>query len=301
VSQLLPTSGHAGGGAGEPTKRIVVGVDGSPGAARALDWAAAEAGRRGATLVVVGAWVGHGSAEADTPPAKEAHRVVGDASARVEETHPEVAVERSVLEGEPAPALLEAARAADLLVVGARGQGGFRGLRIGSVGQHCVTNADCPVAIVRPAEDAPTPPDATPRRIAVGVDGSDASVVALDWAIAEAVRCAATLEIVAAWVFPGTAGYVFTMDVAIPEAAREVVRTALARAAAMAPGIHVRGDVHQDPPAVALEAVSRQADLLVVGSRGLGAFRGLLLGAVSQHVAQHAHCSVVVVRQPGPH
>jgi nucleotide-binding universal stress UspA family protein len=116
--------------------------------------------------------------------------------------------------------------------------------------------------------------------------------------VAEAIRSGASLEVLSAWIFPGTAGYVFTVDVAVPEAARRALDRALERVAAVAPDLEVHGEVPEDPPAVALQGASRRVDLLVVGSRGLGAFQGLLLGAVSHHVAQHAHCPVVVVRPP---
>ena len=138
--------------------------------------------------------------------------------------------------------------------------------------------------------------ETTPQRIVVGVDGSEGSNLALDWAAIEASRTGALLEVLGSWVFPGTSGYVFAAVVGVPEAARQVVDDALAHVAQVAPHVVTQGKTSEVPPAVALVDASRHADLLVVGSRGLGAFRGLLLGSVSHHLATHAHSSVVVVR-----
>jgi nucleotide-binding universal stress UspA family protein len=199
----------------------------------------------------------------------------------------------------PVPALLDAADHADLLVVGSRGYGGFRGLLLGSVSQHCLTHARGPVAVVRPPEGTPWRPlSATPGRIVVGVDGSAGADLAVDWAAAAAHRSGARLEIVGSWVFPGSAGMVYTVDVGLPDVARQAVDAAVARAGALAPDVAVDGVVSEDPPAVALVQRSRHADMVVVGSRGVGAFRGILLGSVSLYAATHARCPVVVARTP---
>ena len=280
-------------------ERIVVGVDGSLGSTRALDWAAAEAERCRAVLAVVGAWEfgGFTGAMVDTGDARSA---VDAALDRLAEGHPGVSVERKVSHDPAAYTLIEAAAEADLLVVGSRGFGGFRGLLLGSVGQHCLTHAPCSVAIVRPAEasttNGPQVVDGRAGRIVVGVDGSEGANLALDWALGEARRTGGEIDIVASSVLASTSGYVVTVDVGVPDAATQVVGDALARVAGVAPGIVVRGATRGDPPAVALVDASREAGLLVLGSRGLGAFRGLLLGSVSHHLASHAHCPVVVVR-----
>lgn len=131
-------------------KRIAVGVDDSPGGRAALAWAIDEARQWGATLDVVIAWSYlvqpvaefrpdfDESAAADTLDAiLSAHSIDG------------VAVERTVINDLPAKALLHAAQSADLMVVGARGFGGFTGLLLGSVSQQVVTHAQCPVVVVR--------------------------------------------------------------------------------------------------------------------------------------------------------
>jgi nucleotide-binding universal stress UspA family protein len=135
---------------------IVVGIDGSPGARAALDHALQEARLRGAELRVVGAWqvpavayaggYGAGDPELFTELEQGAwhnvERALNDADTTGVETR------TVVREGGAANVLLEEAQDADLLVVGSRGLGGFRGLLLGSVGQQCAHHASCPLVIV---------------------------------------------------------------------------------------------------------------------------------------------------------
>ncbi len=295
--QPVPGASASGAGAGT-TDPVVVGVDGSSRAALALDWAAGEAARRRAPLTVVEAWSTTGSP--DTPLERNGtRRHALDAARRAVAAHPGLEVDTAFPEQLPAPALIDASRDAGLLVVGSRGLGGFRGLLLGSVGQHCVTNAACSVAVVRPVEYAAGRGlGEAPQRIVVGVDGSAGADRAADWTAAEARCSGARVEVVGSWIFPGTSGYVFTAGVGVPGAAGRAVDDARARIAAGWPGVLVQGETSPDPPAVTLTRESRQADLVVVGSRGLGAFRGVLLGSVSLYLATHGHCPVVVVKGP---
>jgi nucleotide-binding universal stress UspA family protein len=137
--------------------RIVVGVDGSPEAARALQWALDEARLHNVPLEVVHAWqfpaaVDLVGAAADTL-VRDLRRVAVDLLDRVVDavagTDPGVEVERRVVEGGAAASLVNAASLADLLVVGSRGRGGFAGLLLGSVAQQCLHHAPCPVVVVR--------------------------------------------------------------------------------------------------------------------------------------------------------
>jgi len=142
---------------------IVVGVDGSPGSLEALRFAAAEARLRGARLRVVHAWTVPLAVALPEPAVLaqplipepefeqvraallvEGEKLLDEALAGLDA--PEV--ERVLAEGTPAHALVQAAEGADLLVVGSRGRGGFRGLLLGSVSQQCAHHAPCPVAIV---------------------------------------------------------------------------------------------------------------------------------------------------------
>ena len=143
--------------------RLVVGVDGSKTASSAVRWAAKEAALRGAKLDLVTAWevsapsvgFGLGLAEISDEMLKgleqNAEEIVATAAGVARDASPDIEIETRTVEGQPAEVLVEAARDADLLVVGSRGMGGFRELLLGSVGQQCAHHATCPVVIVRHA------------------------------------------------------------------------------------------------------------------------------------------------------
>jgi nucleotide-binding universal stress UspA family protein len=132
--------------------RIVVGVDGSPGSRAALRWAADEARLRRARVEAVHCWAYHpvGTELAFLDPAvfeEGAATVLHDAVANLGDTG-EVELDLRLVQGPAARTLLDAAEGAQLLVVGARGHGGFTGLLLGSVSQQVVHHAPCPVVIV---------------------------------------------------------------------------------------------------------------------------------------------------------
>ena len=132
--------------------RIVVGVDGSPSSEQALHWAAHQARLTGQELHAVTAWnfpVNYGVAPFTDFDAEQNSREILQKA--VENTLPEDDARRvvqDVVQGAPAPVLLDAATGADLLVVGCRGHGGFAGMLLGSVSQHVVTHAPCPVLVL---------------------------------------------------------------------------------------------------------------------------------------------------------
>lgn len=128
----------------------------------------------------------------------------------------------------------------------------------------------------------------------VGVDGSDASVEAVQWAVRYAGLVGADVEAVTTWAFPVASGALLdTID--WEQNARDIQHAALAQALPDGSD-HVIRTIVEEHPAAALVAAAVGAELLVVGSRGHGAFAGMLLGSVSQHVVAHAPCPVVVVR-----
>ncbi len=139
-------------------KTVLVGVDGSANSRKALAWAAAEAAEHGAELVVINVW------EHTLPPpagsVSVSEREVPDSSQRTTEDlleeikqelgeNPPLVVQPRVKQGNPAKVLIEESSDADLLVVGTRGHGGFRGLVLGSVSQHVAAYAKCSVTVVR--------------------------------------------------------------------------------------------------------------------------------------------------------
>lgn len=164
-------SAHAGcpvlvvRGRGEETGPVVLGADGSPAGVEAVDFAFTEAALRGVGIRAVHCWTGW---DAPMPPppdetmpyatepgtrAEYEKRVLAEAIAGRQEKFPEVSVERDVVHGGARETLIEASRSAQLLVVGARGRGGFTGQLLGSVSQAVLHHAHCPVAVVRGGGD----------------------------------------------------------------------------------------------------------------------------------------------------
>jgi nucleotide-binding universal stress UspA family protein len=290
--------------------RIVVGIDGSPTSERALRWAADEAVLTQAVLDVVHAWLpSYPLTAADVFEDQArlenvAHRRLLEAVAQLGSEVDGLAGIRERLElDHPATALIAASEGADLLVVGTRGRGGFAGLLLGSVSQRCLTHASCPVAVVPPTA---TDGDGPSGRVVAGVDGSPASYDALRWAAVEARRRSARLDIVHAWVIPELLAPTGAVFVGAPEELELASRSVLETAAAwLTSALEDDGGKTPDyelwsvarSPAAALLDHARGADLLVVGARGLGSFRGLVLGSVSQQCASHATGPTVVVRR----
>ncbi|GAA1072952.1 universal stress protein [Kitasatospora arboriphila] len=138
------------------------------------------------------------------------------------------------------------------------------------------------------------------RRIVVGVDGSPASVDALRWAVGQARAQGAVVEALTAWEYPAPTGWTVpvTVDQDLAGMARKTLDESIAAAAGAVESVEVRAVVAQGGAVQCLLDAARGAELLVVGSRGLGGFTGALLGSVSQHCVQHAPCPVVVMRHP---
>jgi nucleotide-binding universal stress UspA family protein len=131
----------------------------------------------------------------------------------------------------------------------------------------------------------------------VGIDGSNESARALDWAITQAQQSGAILDIVTAWMFPMAIGYAFTTTVEeVRKRAQDLLEGAMSHVADVAPDVVVRAEPKEQPAGPALVAASKGADLLVVGSRGMGGFEELLVGSVGHYCTRRARCSVVIVR-----
>jgi nucleotide-binding universal stress UspA family protein len=278
---------------------IIVGVDRSSHSGDALRWAVGEARLTGADVVAVLVWdlfnqhhadgewrfdPGYDDTQADRALLAAVEGALGGEGAGQ--------VARRTPCDLPAPGLLAAAKEADLLVVGARGTGGFPGLQLGSVSQQVLHHAPCPVAVVRNAVG----PDDRPEggRVLVGVDGSTSSRAALRWALAEGGRRGASVAVLHAWDVPAIAGFPYDSEV-LDRAARELVDGMVDEATADAPGVEVERRVVAGGAAAGLLDAAPDATLIVVGRRGLGGFGRLLLGSVSDHVARHAPCPVVVM------
>ena len=288
------------------TRKVVVGVDESEGAAAALQWAAEEADVHQASVTAVMAWglldqhhVGEGEKfdprydkEAATVALAEyVRRALGDDRA-------EAVSLNAVCDLSPRT-LLEASADADLTVVGARGLGGFRGLLLGSVSQHCLHNTNTPIAIIRSDRNQHRPSGC----IVVAVDGSPTSRRALQWSLAEARARDAMVEAVYAWEVPYSGyppyGTVSPVDVnAYEQSAQRVLEQALSDVSA-ADTERIRPVLVRGVATQALLNASETADLLVAGTRGHSALKRLVLGSVATQLSHHSRCPLVVV-PPAP-
>ncbi len=142
------------GVSGSAAKKIVVGLDGSASSLASLSWAAQQARVTGSALEVVAAWewpngYGWSVVPEGFNPAHDAQVMLESAVKEIRGQYPQLAIEIAVVEGHPAPVLVERSRGASLLVVGSRGHGEFVGMLIGSTSEHCAANAHCPVLVYR--------------------------------------------------------------------------------------------------------------------------------------------------------
>lgn len=287
---------------------IVIGVDGSDSAALALRWAAREADLHGWELTALLAW-GYltqyhvGPTDEFDPDYDEEQAEVALRSYVERALGPERSgtVTYKPVCDLPAGALLEAAADADLVVLGARGLGGFKGMLLGSVSQHCVHHATHPTAIVHelPAREAPN----ARERVVVGIDRSETARRALHWAVEEARVRQASLDVIHTWHLPYVGGYPYTAGSFDPgpfeDAARQTLDTAVDGIDASGLPTPVNRILHLGDPAGGLLETAQGADLVVVGSRGLGGFAGMLLGSVGHHIAHHSPCPVVLIPPEG--
>jgi len=135
-------------------------------------------------------------------------------------------------------------------------------------------------------------------KILVGVDGSEQSKAAMDWAIEEAKLRRGEIVALTAWNFPYISdglGQAWDYDI-FRKDAQTILQAELERV--KDPDVEVSGRVVEGNPAVALVEASRDADLVAVGSRGHGGFTGMMLGSVSHQTIHRAHCPVLVIREP---
>lgn len=281
---------------------VVVGVDGSPPATAALRWAAREAACRGAPLRIVHAWLWPlyrvplgpaPRAPADAGLQAQAERVLRDASSAAVAAAPDVVVDTALVVGEPATALMRAAEAAQLLVVGHRGLGGFAGLLLGSTGIAASARATCPVVVVRGVGVDGGP-------VVVGVDGSRGSTEVLADAAREARLHGSRLLVVHAWSAPLRHDHLDAGGARDAESSgrrngRAVLAAAAEEVARTEPDVQVETRL-VDRATADLVTASAEARLVVVGSHGAGALGGLLLGSTTHALIHHSACPVLVHR-----
>lgn len=293
-------------GSGRESKpdTIVVGFDGSRHARNALKWAADEARLRNVLLRILYAeasdpqnlpeWY-----EPGTSPLSPGQALVDDAYGLVATRHPSVVARAEIVAWPPAMVLTAATREAQLLVVGARGKGGFQGLLLGSVSDQSIQYAHCPVVVVHRDPDV-TPLLAAQPLIVVGVDGSLDSTLALRWALDEAGRRSAAVHVVHAWQYPAIGTFVAGPKTALEAFSEEIIESAAEDAAKRAPSVPFTAATARGGTVPCLLDASRDAALLVLGGRGHGQFSRALIGSVAHQCARHASCDVVVARSSTP-
>jgi nucleotide-binding universal stress UspA family protein len=278
---------------------VVVAIDDEEPYLALLHWAAGAAQARGTRLVVVHICEWQPGRHAPTPLFEGGdrelrigpERVVGNAVDALRAEYPDLTISGAVGSGSPAPALLRLSEEAALIVVGARGIGGFAGLPMGSVSGQVAEHAFCPVAVVRPA--APSATD-----VVVGVDGSREAVQALRLAVVEARRTGGTLVVVHAFRFPPVApAYAPNpgFDAVVHrQLAEETLAAALGEIESECADLKIEQRIESGSAARVLVEAATGAAALIVGARGLGGFAGMVAGSVSQQVLRHAHCPVLV-------
>ncbi|MBR7828227.1 universal stress protein [Actinospica sp. MGRD01-02] len=281
------------------TRPIVIGVDGSRRSLHALEWAARTADVHDCPLKIVHVlprWV------EDIPffppgrfeeARKRGRRIVAEAAEFVREEYPGLEVSSALPYGvAPAKVFLDEAEKARAIVLGAKGSA-LGNLALGSVSLQTVGYAASPVVIVNRAVDGN-------HRIVVGTDLSRSSSASLDYAFEEASRRRARLQVMYVWKmpYPPKPPLLFDPDPKVVARGYEgVVEEQISALREHYPEVDAVIDVQvRTTPIEALTAASARADLLVLGSRLHGGFRGLAIGSVSHYLLHNSACPVAVVR-----
>jgi len=285
---------------------IVVGVDESPAAKVAVQWAARDAELRKIPLTLVHAT----SPEVATWPnvrlpaglarwhRDHGRRLVDDAFKVAEEATQHggpAEVHTEILPSAAVPTLVDLSKDAEMVVTGCRGSGRWPGRLMGSVSSGLLHYAHCPVAIVH--DEDPLMPHPSKAPVLVGIDGSSASELATAIAFDEASRRNVGLIAVHAWSDVDVSEWPGIDWPATQSMAEEVLAERLAGWQEQYPDVQVSRTVVRDQPARQLVQRSEEAQLVVVGSRGRGGFAGMLVGSVGETVAQMARMPVIVARE----
>jgi nucleotide-binding universal stress UspA family protein len=286
------------------TKQITVGYDGSIPSSEAVLWAAGEASTRGALLRIlscyeipyageaVGGWV---ATEAYAALLEACGGRLAEIKAVVADAYPALDITTEASAGPAALALVDNIDPDDLVVVGASSHHGAAAFWLGTTPRYVVRHSPCPVAVVRGSATR-----GRPDRVVVGTDGSPASDRALQWAGAEAELHHVDLLIVHGWAYPYLA--VETSSSQARDLTNIDAGCLLDRAVESARdrfGITIAGQLVEGGPATAVLATVRDGDLLVLGSRGRGAFAANLFGSTVNTVLDRCAVPVVVVRGEG--
>jgi nucleotide-binding universal stress UspA family protein len=286
---------------------IVVGIDDSPAARVAVQWAARDAEMRHIPLTLVHAVSPEVSSWLKTPaPAGVMHwqqdhgRRLVDAAIKLVEEGAEhggpARVHSEIFAAAAASTLIDLSKDAEMVVTGAQGSGRWPGRLLGSVSSGLLRHAHCPVAVIHDQDSTPQPK----APVLVGIDGSPASESATAIAFDEASRRQVGLVALHSWSDLDVSDWSETDWPATQTLAEEVLAERLAGWQEQYPDVTVSRTVVQAQPARQLVQQSEQAQLVVVGSRGRGGFAGMLVGSVGETVAQMARVPVIVTRAAPP-
>jgi nucleotide-binding universal stress UspA family protein len=273
-------------------RHVVVGFNGKEHSRRALHWAADEAVRYGAPLLVVFAANYPGmTVDPLEPGALETdERVTAQGVAEAVAAQPGLQVDGSTEVTSPSQALSMASALATMVVIGTRGHGRLGGALLGSVGFRVAARAVAPVVVVKGEPDVPSP--GGPGRVVVGTDGSPEADTAVTFAAERAHLTSGTLQIVTC---TGEHPVADVDPASLRRRAQSIAADAADRVRTGFPGLSVTTRVEDAPAERTLVDASEGAEMVVVGTRGRGAFAGMLLGSVSHAVIHGAHCPVAVV------
>ncbi len=289
--------------------RIVVGTDGSQRANKAVEWAAQRALARTLPLLVLyvvpelplpgrtaaAAQITHGAHYVDDYRAAAESRLAGVVD-KLRGEHDGLDVTGQIVIGNAAYILSRASRDADLVVIGARGEGAPLSVKmLGGTSDAVTAHAHGPVAVIGDeAHENPGGP------VVVGVDDSPAAKAALKLAFEAADVRGVPVVAVHSWDFGPQDAYdadIWSYSVAeITQSLTEMVQDLIAEQRAAHPDVPVEVKVVRGRPETTLVEESKRAGLTVVGSRGRGGFAGLLLGSTSKHVLREAASPVIVTR-----
>lgn len=290
---------------------VVVGLDHSETARVAVDHAAEVAARRGLRLRIVHSYESgdpyvratmSGIVAVERALREGAERFTAQVAAEVAEQRPDLEITTRIDPGPAVPLLLAEAEGAETLVVGSRGAGGFAGHLLGSTTMQVASHAHCPVVTVPAPAPASSSDDATRSGVVVGVDGSELSQAAVEYALRVASEVGEPLLAVHAWTGPAQLGPGVMQPLVhdptlVEQEERIVVAESLAGWAEKFPEVAITSRVIHGHPVRTLVREAAGARLLVVGSRGRGQVRSLVLGSVSHGVLHHATGPVAVVHR----
>ncbi|MFF4426829.1 universal stress protein [Streptomyces sp. NPDC001549] len=286
-------------------RTLVVGVDGSPESRAAADWAAREAVRRDLHVHVVHAWLWQPLAvpvvQDRGTEARRAQEILEETETELVHRHPRLSLSAEVVPDVPVPALLRAAKDAEMLVLGTRGHSALAGFLLGSYGQQLIASAECPVVSVRARDGRPVF-GGSEGEVVVGQQGGVAeSAEVLRFGFEAAAARRVPLRAVRAWSLPPVYGsspgsmWIAEQFGGLEPFEKAALDQALEQWRLRFPEVEVVAHVERGSAGHVLLSAGSDAQLLVVGRRVRESAVGRRIGSAAHAVLHHAACPVAVV------